>query len=70
MEKFVVCISNAGYPASLESRKIDEVISDAQAEARHYLHVMDESGEEYLYPEKLFRAVSLPENVRTALHQA
>jgi hypothetical protein len=70
MENFVVCISNEGYPASLESRKIYEVIPDAQAESRHYLRVMDESGEDYLYPEKLFLAVPLPENVRAALHQA
>jgi len=70
MEKFVVCISNEGYPASLESRKIYEVISDTQAEARHYLRILDETGEDYLYPEKLFLAVSLPENVRAALHHA
>ena len=53
MENFVACISNEGYPASLESRKIYKVIPDAQAESRHYLRVMDESGEDYLYPEKL-----------------
>lgn len=69
-ENFVVCISNEGYPTSLESRKIYEVIPDAQAESRRYLRVMDESGEDYLYPEKLFLAVPLPENVRAALHQA
>ena len=68
MENFVVCISNEGYPASLESGKIYEVIPDAQAESRHYLRVMDESGEDYLYPEKLFLAVPLPANVCAALH--
>ena len=56
--------------ASLKSRKIYEVIPDAQAKSRHYLRVMDESGEDYLYPEKLFLAVPLPENVCAALHQA
>lgn len=70
MENFVVCISNGGYPVSLESRKIYEVIPDTQAESRHHLRVMDESGEDYLYPEKLFLAVPLPANVRAALHQA
>ena len=48
METFVVCISNEGYLASLESRKIYEVISDTQGESRHYLRIMDESGEDYL----------------------
>lgn len=70
MENFVVCISNEGYLASLESRKIYEVIPDTQAKSRHYLCIMDESGEDYLYPEKLFLAVPLPANVRAALHQA
>lgn len=70
MENFAACISNVGYPASLESRKIYEAIPDAQAESRHYLRVMDETDEDYLYPEKLFLSMPLPENVRAALHQA
>jgi hypothetical protein len=70
IENFVVCISNEGYQASLENRKIYEVISDAEAGSRHYIRVVDESGEDYMYPEKLFLAVSLPENERAALHHA
>lgn len=46
--KFVVCISNEGYQASLEPRKIYQVVPDKEAESRKMLRVIDESGEDYL----------------------
>jgi hypothetical protein len=45
--KFVVCVSNGGYSASLEVRKIYPVVSDPEAEKRGLLRVVDESGERY-----------------------
>ena len=65
--RFVVCIKNEGYPASLELRKIYCVIADASA-ARHALvRVVDESGEDYLYPRAYFVSIELPEAVEEAL---
>lgn len=66
-EHFVVCISNDGYPASLEVRKIYRVLPDAQATARGFLRVIDESGEDYLYPHTYFTGIELPEPVKEAL---
>jgi hypothetical protein len=60
---FVVCIKNDGYPASLEPRKIYRFIPDDEAGLVHYLRVVDESGEDYLYPEDYFMFVDLPQPV-------
>jgi hypothetical protein len=57
--QFLVCVSNDGYPASLEVRKIYEYIPDAQAAARRFVRVIDESGEDYLFPESMFVTVGL-----------
>lgn len=58
MHNFVVCLENTDYEASLEPRKIYEVISDPQAEKRGFIRVIDESGEDYMFPQNLF--VSIP----------
>ena len=58
--KFVVCIENSQYPASLEFGKIYRVVADAKAEAHRMIRVIDESGEDYLYAEKSFVAIELP----------
>ncbi|MEG3860974.1 hypothetical protein [Microcoleus sp. herbarium12] len=47
---FVVCINNQDYPAFLEVRKIYQVIPDNRAAEHQYIRVIDESGEDYLYP--------------------
>lgn len=52
--RFVVCVNNEGYPASLEPRKIYQILPDSAAATKHYLRVIDESGEDYLYPEDYF----------------
>jgi len=54
--QFVICIGNKSYPASLESRKIYQIIPDKVAARLHQIRVIDESGEEYLYAEDYFRA--------------
>ena len=64
---FVVCIKNAGYPASLELHKIYRVLRDDDAAAEGDLRIVDESGEDYLYPAEWFAAVELPRRVRTSL---
>jgi hypothetical protein len=65
--KFVVCIRNAGYPASLELHKIYRVLADRDAAADGDLRVIDESGEDYLYPAGWFAAIEVPRRVRTSL---
>ncbi len=52
--RFAVCVSNADYPVSLELHKIYRVLPDEDAEADGDMRVIDESGEDYLYPEIYF----------------
>lgn len=58
-QHFAICINNEEYPASLERRKLYEVVPDADAESLGQLRVKDESGEAYLYPKELFVSVDL-----------
>ena len=58
--RFVLCVRNGTYKASLEPRKIYRVVDDPQAEARSLLRVIDESGEDYLFPARLFVPIELP----------
>jgi len=60
ISRFVVCIKNTGYEASLELRKIYEVLQDEQARQHGRRRVMDESCEDYLYPEEFFIDIKLP----------
>lgn len=59
-QKFVICVDNRGYPVSLESRKIYEVITDEAAERAGQIRVKDESGEGYVYPRSLFADITPP----------
>ena len=63
----VVCVSNKGYQASLEPRKIYVSLRDPAAEEVGQIRVIDESGDDYLYPEALFRAIALPQSVKRAV---
>jgi len=65
--RFAVCVENSAYPASLELHKIYRVLADSSVEAGGALRVVDESGEDYLYPVEWFVAVELPRRVRTSL---
>lgn len=58
--QFAVCIQNAAYPASLELHKIYRIIPDENAAQDGDLRVIDESGEDYLYPAACFVVISLP----------
>lgn len=68
--RLVICIDNSGYEASLERRKIYVCLPDARAEKLGQLRVIDESGEDYLYPEESFVKAELPQPVRKAVLQA
>lgn len=67
---FVICVKTAGYRASLEPRKLYEVLSDTGAAKHDQIRIVDESGEDYLYPARLFAGVELPHAVREAVRQA
>jgi hypothetical protein len=47
-------VNSKDYPASLELRKLYQVVADEAAAKHHQLRVIDESGEDYLYPEEYF----------------
>ena len=64
--KFVVCIKNEDYPASLELLKIYQVLADNHASEHHYIRVIDESGEDYLYPAEYFVPIEVPKAVEKA----
>jgi hypothetical protein len=68
--RYFVCIDNEGYSVSLESRKIYQVIPDSSAEKFGMIRVVDESGEDYLYPAERFVAISLSSEVQHALKLA
>jgi len=68
--KFVVCVKNKDYAASLELRKLYQVVSDETAAKLHQIRVIDESGEDYLYPENYFFVVQLPQSAEKAVRRA
>ena len=68
--QLVVCVNSTGYPASLERRKIYVVLRDAAAEKQGLMRIIDESGEDYLYPKSLFRMIALPQSIKKAVFAA
>jgi hypothetical protein len=68
--QYVICVGNKGYPASLELRKIYQIIPDKAATKLHQIRVIDESGEDYLYPEDFFVPVQLPQAVERTVRRA
>ncbi len=69
-EPFFVCLRNGGYEVSLEPRKLYEALPDADAKQHGQLRIIDESGEDCLYPENFFAVVDLPKAVREAVLSA
>ena len=67
LKQFVICVNNEGYPASLEKRKIYVAIPDTVAARHGQLRVIDESGEDYLYPKSIFVPLRLPDSIRKAV---
>lgn len=68
--RFVVCIKNDDYPASLELHKIYQVVSDDEIEADGEMRIIDESGEDYIYPSHWFVALDLPSAARESFLRA
>ena len=66
-KQLVVCVENDGYAVSLEKRKIYVALRDVAAEKHNMLRIVDESGEDYLYPKAFFRPIALPQAVKRAV---
>jgi len=67
--KFVICLRNEECE-DLEPRKLYRVVPDERAAADGYIRVIDESGEDYLYPENYFLPIELPKAAEKALLSA
>lgn len=65
--QFAVCVCNEGYPASLELRKVYRLLEDAEGERIGQVRVIDESGEDYLYPVDWFVPLEPSPNLRNKL---
>jgi hypothetical protein len=68
--RFVICVKNNDHAASLELRKLYQVVFDEAAAKLHQIRVIDESGEDYLYPEEYFVPVQLPQAAERAVRRA
>jgi hypothetical protein len=68
--QYVVCIKNDGNPESLDLRKIYRTMPDADAAKHGYIRVVDETGEDYLYPKQHFVAVALPRRLPKTARKA
>jgi hypothetical protein len=58
--QFLLCVNNQDYPTSLEVRKVYRTLPDAAAASRGFVRVIDESGEDYLFPGRLFVSIEVP----------
>ncbi len=70
IQQFVLSIKNDAYPASLEVRKVYRALPDPAASAKGFVRVIDESGEDYLYPTDNFVVVDLPQAAVDSLLEA
>ena len=68
--RFAVCIANEGYEASLERNKIYAVVEDCDATADGDIRIVDESGEDYLYPSTWFVMIEVPQAVQDSVIRA
>lgn len=68
--RFAVCICNDEYPAALELNKLYQVLPDVSAERIGWLRVIDESGEDYLYPGSFFQVLAVPHSVEASVLRA
>lgn len=67
---YVLCLENSGYPASLERHKVYRRLSDPRAEKDGFVRVVDESGEDYLYPARFFADIVVTKEVERTLAKA
>ena len=68
--QYVLCVRNDGFPVSLEVRKVYRKFRDRKAAAQSFIRVVDESGEDYVYPAGCFVPIELSQAARAALVEA
>jgi len=68
--RYAICVDNSEYPASLELRKIYRVLPDKDASADGDMRIIDESGEDYLFPADYFIPIELPQTIARALNKS
>ncbi|TKS58398.1 MAG: hypothetical protein EWM72_03064 [Nitrospira sp.] len=68
--RFLICVDNKRYTVSLEKRKIYVALPDTMALKHGQVRVIDESGEDYLYPKSLFLPITVPQSLRRAILKA
>jgi hypothetical protein len=68
--RFAICVDNSEYPASLELHKIYRVLADKAAQADGDIRIIDESGEDYLFPADYFIPIDLPQTIVRALNKS
>lgn len=66
-QKFLLCVNNRGYEVSLELLKLYEQLPDKEAANYQQVRIIDESGEDYLYPSDYFASISIPTETRNKL---
>ena len=66
---FAICVRNDGYQASLELRKLYPVLDDEFGSKHNMIRVIDETGEDYLFPNEYFVRVSLPQAIEKKLRK-
>jgi hypothetical protein len=69
-QNYVLCVKNNGYDASLEVRKLYKFIPDKTVEKHNQIRIIDESGEDYVYPGDFFMDLRIPQSVEKALAHA
>ena len=65
--RYLLCVDDEAYPASLQVRRLYEQLSDGEAERRGLVRVIDESGDDYLYPRGLFAELDVPPTIARAI---
>lgn len=65
--RFVICINNGGYVDDLKVRTVYQLLPDESAAKSSYIRIIDETGEDYLYPEELFASIELPRELEKVL---
>lgn len=70
MNTYVICIKNEGFEASLEKRKLYRVLCDQTASEHNQIRIIDESGDDYLYPTSFFVDIELPDGIQERIENA
>lgn len=65
--RVAVCLSSDGYPTSLVPRRLYQLISDPKATGKGLVRVIDDTGEDYLFPMAMFAEIDLPDQIREKL---